>query len=234
MTVAEILIKVSRVLNDEDFVRWSIEELIGWLNDGLAAVVKAKPTANTVVAPMRLEQGTLQHLPSVALHLIRITRNLADNRPDARLGRKAITAVDRAELDAVRPNWHDQNITPYRDDVRHVVYEEASPRTFYVYPGNSGLGTVEAIYSVLPDAIVHMPAPATVHSYTMPTGLGPEYSDTLQHYMLWRAHSKDAPYAEAQMAQFYLQLVGADLGSQFQVQSVANPNRKSPSGPANP
>lgn len=234
MTAGEILTKVSRTLNDEGFVRWTIPELVGWLNDGNLAIVSYKPTANTVTVPMRLEQGTLQNLPAEAMQLIRITRNLADNRPDARLGRSAISVVDRAELDAVRPNWHDSRVTPYRDDVRHVVYEEANPRTFYVYPGNTGMGTVEAIYSVRPPHIDVLPEPATIDSYTMPTGIRDEYEGTLTNFILWRAHCKDAPYAEAQMAQLYLQLVANDLGSVFQAQQVANPNRKSPSGPANP
>lgn len=233
MLVSEALRKASIVLNDLTFVRWPVDELIGWLNEARVAIIKAQPTANTITTPIRLEQGTLQAVPVVAVQLVRITRNLMDNRPDARIGRAVITVVDRAEMDAARPGWHDPRITPYKDVVRHVIYEEASPRTFYVYPGNTGLGTVEAVYSVNPASIAVVTG-QPAEGYTAEIGLRSQYDDTVLNYMLWRALSKDAPYAEAQMAQGFFQLVATDLGIQFQMQATANPNRKSPAGPANP
>lgn len=233
MQVGEVLRKVSRVLNDEDFVRWTLPELVGWLNDGLVAIVKAQPLSNAETIPITLEEGTLQRVPDDVMQIIRITRNLKDNRPDARLGMRSVSVVDRQTLDAWRPNWHDPEVTPYQVEVKHVIYDDANNRVFYVYPGNVGTGVIEAIVTRYPNRIEYIPQ-TDVDSYTMETGLRPEYDDTLQNYILFRALSKDAPYAEAQMAQVFLQLVANDLGSNFQVQMMANPNRKSPAGPANP
>lgn len=219
-------------LLDEDHIRWPLSELAGWINEGVKAIVLAKPSASAVTAAILLSEGTRQTLPSTVdgktpLQLLGVNRNLAEATPPRR-GLRVIRTVARDLLDAQEPNWHNESYVPYRKEVRHVIFDENTPTEFYVYPGNDGNGIVEAAVSVLPTPIA---APggadeALLATWAIDVGLPEPYSVPLLDYVLYRCHGKDDTAADAAKASAHYQLFAAAVGIKVQSESATNPNRR--------
>ncbi len=208
----DVLSRAQKQLQDDTGVRWPLPELAMWLNDGAreCAIHKPSSTARSVV--LDLVQGTRQEIPVGDLQLMRVIRNLGAASTDAnRVGGRAVRLVNRDVLDTQLPEWHSAEAHAFVPQVKHFVFDEADPRAFYVYPGNSGTGKVEALVSHAPE-----PIPETgveLSSYTAPIPLPDVYSNALLDYVLYRAYSKDASFAEnAERASRHFQAFASTLG----------------------
>lgn len=225
-----ILERAGTILNDTDYVRWTLPELCGWLNEGLAAIVLAKPSAKSETRVLSLNEGTLQHLATVAeapapLALINLTRNLAATTP-VRVGGRIIKPVSVTLLNAEEPDWHNPDVVPFAKEVRHLVFDELNPLNFYVYPGNDGTGVVEAVVSVMPDLLVPTGGTTALANYDLPVDLPEPYSVPLLDYVLYRAFAKDAPEGQLGKAAAYYQSFAAALGIKIQVEGASSPNAR--------
>lgn len=201
----DIMADAATTLLDEDAVRWTAPELFGYLNDGLRAVAAEKPNAYTQTVTLTLVSGTLQTLPGTYRALSRVTRNLLAGHDEegGPIGGNAITDLPNTrQLDALIPNWQ-SNTALFSSVVRHVIYDLADTKRFYVVPGNTGGGKIEAVVLANPGP---MTAPVAdtdkITSYTATIPLGDEYKNALRDYVLARAYSKDAavPGAAARAA----------------------------------
>lgn len=228
-TGSEIMTRAGILLNDEDHVRWTLPELAGWINEAVRAVVLAKPSASTQTSILSLVAGTRQTVPSTGtptpLMLIGLVRNIKSAGPP-REGGRIITTVAMTQLDADEPNWHLRNYVPYRKDVRHLIYDEAMPLEFYVYPGNDGNGLVEAIISTLPQPLAASGADDAIGSYNGSVGLPEPYSGPLLDYVMSRAHSKDDLAAEGSRAAMYFQQFASAVGLKIQTERATSPNAR--------
>jgi len=63
MFAEEIIADAAREINDSSFVRWSKNELIGFLNDGQREVVKFRPNATSTLKSVQLVAGVNQAIP---------------------------------------------------------------------------------------------------------------------------------------------------------------------------
>lgn len=226
MKGSELLSRAATVLQDDDHVRWPLPELVRWINDGLRAIVLAKPSASSESVAIALEEGTLQSLSDDShLVLLRIPRNLKDAGP-ARIGGRAIRPTSREMLDASMPDWHDPVECPQRAQVRQYVFDEANPREFYVYPGNDGTGIVEAIVSVMPALVTASGDAAAIGSYAADLPLPEPYGIVLLDYVLYRAFSKDDTGADVSRARLHLQAFSAALGIKAEVEGTHSPNSR--------
>lgn len=226
MNGSELLRRAADVLQDIEHVRWTLPELVRWANDGLRAIVLAKPSAKSESVALPLVEGTLQSLTDEAhLRLLRIPRNLTDAGPP-RIGGRVIRPTSRETLDASQPAWHDPKEVRYRKEVRQYVFDEAAPKEFYVYPGNDGSGLVEAVVSVLPAMLTADGDPDAIGSYGAPLGLPEPYGPILLDYVLYRAFSKDDTAADAGRAQLHLQAFAMALGIKAEVAATHSPNAR--------
>ena len=91
--------------------------------------------------------GTRQSLPPDGVQLLDVVRNLPG---------RAVRIVMREILDAQLPDWHSDAATTV---VKHFCYSEQNLKTFYVYPPNTGTGTVELVYSAAPQDAKYPPTP---------------------------------------------------------------------------
>ena len=67
MTAAsEIMRLASAQLQDVEAVRWTRPELLDWLNEGLKAIVLAKPSAKSGARTLTLAKGSLQRIEAAA------------------------------------------------------------------------------------------------------------------------------------------------------------------------
>lgn len=228
---SDIFQRVSRVLLDETNVRWPLEELRLWLNDGLREIALVKPTAtsDTVIVP--LVAGTFQEVSNTYISVLRVTRNLKSGATSPRLGAATVRVVDRQVMDAQAPDWHDSTRTRPNKIVRNVVFDIADPRCFWVYPPNDGTGYVEAIVSKVPSPVPAPTPPAdqkALANYAVTVDLLDIYANALTDYILYRAYSKDAAYTgSAQRAAAHYAQMAAALGVTIQNDlSVSNMNAK--------
>lgn len=212
ITVASILTKVTTILQDASNVRWSADELILWLNDAQRELVLYKPNAYVTTAAVVCVAGTKQSLPSTAVSLIDIVRNMGTNGTTPG---NAIRAVSREILDAQVPNWHSATASA---TVKHFVYTSLSPRTYYVYPPQpaSGQGYVELVYVALPTDAVSGGVITLDDIYVTP----------IISYILFRAYSKDAEFAgNATLAATYYQQFQGLIQGKVTAEAASNPDQ---------
>lgn len=229
-TGADIMRNVGILLGDESHLRWTPAELRLWINDGLKAIVLAKPSAKSGTRVLSLAEGTHQVIEVAAgapepLALLNITRNLTAAVP-TRIGGRAVKVTSMTAIDSIDPDWHNPARTRFNAEVRHFMYDEQNPLEFYVYPGNTGAGMVEALCAEAPLELPVGTDEADATTYTGEIGLPPTYDPVLTDYVCYRAHSKDATGADAGNGARFYQTFATALGIKIQVESASSPNAR--------
>lgn len=216
VTVASVIDKVATLLQDATHIRWTEDELLGWLNDGQREIVFYKPNSFVKNVAVQMATGTKQSLPADGVQLIDVVRNMGTNGSTP--GR-AVRITIREILDSQVPNWH--AATP-ETTVKHYMYSVQDPKNYYVYPPNTGTGFVEIVYGAAPTN-------ATLASTIT---LDDIYQTVLVDYMLYRAYSKDTEFAaDAARATQHQTAYLSALTGKAKVEVVANPNSSAPANP---
>lgn len=192
ITAQSIIQRAVGVLQDTTSVRWPVNELVRWLNDGQREVVTYRPDALNTTTTMTLVAGTRQNLGSAALtpapsKLLEITRNMA-----ATSTKGAVRLVAREILDSQTPGWHNLTGTV---NVLNYMFDPRDPKTFYVYPPATTLAQLEVMYSAYP---IDVAAPGDGAAFGDVTGniaLPDIYANALLDFILYRAYTKDSEYA---------------------------------------
>lgn len=231
-TARELFEKAGILLNDTGELtdrRWPLSELCGWLNDGLGAIVNQKPSATAKHVTLPLVKGTLQSIPDGYISVLRPVRNMRTVSSD-RKPRRNITVVPDEQLSAQNPTWHDEYSVRFTQQAKHMIFDEADPRSFYVYPGNDGTGSIELVLCAAPAKLAPTDAtkPEDLTSYEFPIPLDDIYFGVLLDYVLYRARSKDSQDAgsTARAALHYQQFANG-LGIRINVEANTSPNVKS-------
>ena len=105
-------------------------------------------------------------------------------------------------------------------EVKHYIYNEESPRTYYVYPGVSSASTVYL-------EIMYSKNPAVITTVTGSTALSvPDiFGNAVMNYVLYMAYMKDSEYAgNQQRAANHYQLFSASVTGKAQIDTVSSPN----------
>jgi hypothetical protein len=200
VTAQSIIDKVRVQLIDTGTTqRWTDAELLYWVSDGQRAIVAALPQASYKVTTVSLAAGTRQSLPADGYKLLDVTRNLTSGG----VAGAPCTSIERTILDRQYPTWHSANASA---SVLHWTYDQNDPTAFFVYPRNTGTGSVEVVYSFMPTDITSTSSNISVRDI---------YQTPLIDYVLYRAHSKDSDFAAGQqLAAGYLQAFTAFLQAQ--------------------
>jgi len=173
--------------------RWTDAELLKWLSDGQRTLVAAMPEASSTISNASLVAGVRQTIPADGHVALRINRN-ANGR--------SCNAVPRDLLNIQYPTWTTDAASA---TVKHFFIDEVDKRYFYVYPPNTGTGTVELVYSVMPADLASTTSLLTVRDI---------YQTPLFDYVMARAHQKDSDFAAGQKtAEMYMQSFVAFLAS---------------------
>lgn len=213
-----VLHRAQTLIQDNTGIRWPLPELAQWLNDATREVALHKPSASSKSVVLSLENGTRQTIPAGALMLLRIIRNLGSSSTESnRKGGRAVRLVNRDVLDTQHPDWHDESISPFSSTVKHFVFDESDPCAFYVFPGNDGNGKVEALVSQAPTPIDD--SGTKLEDYNMDVPLPDIYTNAVLDYVLYRAYSKDASFAEnMERAASHYKTFAGSLGIRSQVE----------------
>lgn len=223
ITAKQVIVLAGRILQDESATRWTFPELLDWLNEGVSAIVLAKPDASSQTIILSLVAGTWQQLDTQYISLIRVTRNISAAGPP-RVGGRAVRVTSRESLDAVSPDWHNPKCIKYSAEVRQIIYDGDDPLSFYVYPGNDGTGKVEAIVSELPAPVAASGDVTLIASYDVPIGLKDIYLTPLVDYVTYRAFSKDDTAGSPAISQQHFQAFSLALGIKAKVSVSYTPN----------
>jgi hypothetical protein len=214
---SSILDRASIILQDTTNIRWPSDELLGWLNDGQREIVLRKPDAYTKSSSVVLTASeTKQSIPSDGIQLIDIVRNMGTGASPGR----AITRTERYILDGQRPNWNTETGSA---TVKHYMFDERNPKTFYVYPPQAvAPGYIELVYSA---------APADLATSASTLTLDDIYASALLDYVLYRAYSKDADIAPSapQRAIGHYQAFTQSVIGKEQAEAAYDPNMPKPS-----
>ncbi|SDX73928.1 phage adaptor protein [Roseicitreum antarcticum] len=213
----DVMRRATIMLQDGGGVRWPAPELCDWLDDGAREIALQKPTATASTAVLELVEGTKQSLPEGYHKLLAVVRNVAG---------RVVTPAVREVFDTQIPGWHDTAVLPFSATVMHVVDDMFDQSVFYVVPGNTGTGEVEAIVSRLPEKITRPSGGSSIldlDSYTAAVAVPDIYQNALVDYVCYRAFSKDINVAgAAQRAQAHYQLFQQALGIKSQVEMAQN------------
>ena len=212
-----IITKAATQLQDADYERWELPELLGWVSEAERAICIALPKAFVKTAVMVLAVGTRQALPADGLVLMDMPRNMGT---DGSTPGRAVRMARRDELDARAPNWHAARADAV---VRHFIPIEADPKAFFVYPPNTGAGRAELIYGATPPELTA--ASQAIH-------LDDIYETPLLDYVLYRAFSKDTEVADETKASRHFQAFAAAVGGKPRAEAVAKASQSAPAGGA--
>ena len=186
LTGANLISRIQDILQDTTSIRWPEAELLRYINDAQREVCNLRPESTATTANTALVVGTKQSLPSGGLRLIRVTRNMSSAAGNATGGR-AVRLVDVDILNTQEPNWHDPTVSgdaAHTTTVKHYIFDEDNPRSFYVYPGASSTSTfLEIVYSAAPTDLAN--TSATLHVDDI-------FANAVIDYVLFRCYLKDA------------------------------------------
>lgn len=218
VTAKSICDRAVIILNDATNVRWTQAELVDWFNDAQRAVVNRRPDANAVNEDY-VTQGpdrgtpsvnTKQYLPDNGLRLLKVVRNT---------GGSAITHIRQDILDEQVRDWHSEG--EGTTDVRHFIFDDRDPKTYYLYPKPALDHSIEIVYSVAPTSKTF----TDVYTTQEVIDLDDTFANAILDYMLFRAYSKDAEYAEnAQRAASHLQIFEQAVGLITQADMATSAN----------
>lgn len=178
LLASSIIDKAEITLNDADNVRWTADELLGWLNSAQREIALLKPNVYTATASFVLAAGIKQTIPNTYHALLEVTRNMGT---DGTTPGRAIRPVRRSDLDNCYPEW--PLAANANAVVKGFIFDPKDPQTFWVYPPQpaSGFGYVEAI----------MAGPPPTVAIGVAISLDDVYETPILDYILYRAFSKD-------------------------------------------
>jgi hypothetical protein len=211
-------------LQDPTSIRWPVNELVRYLNDGQREIALYRPDSMVTSATAPLVAGAKQTLPAGGTKLIDVVRNTAGDK-------RAIRLTNREILDAQVSGWYG---LPGVTEILHFMYDVRDPRTFYVYPVAAATGaSVELVYAALPVDIAE-PADGSLYGAVDGNISVPDiYGNVLLDYILYRAYTKDSEYAgNAARSQAHYQLFTNALGMEIKgTVGVAPTSKGNPNSP---
>lgn len=201
-------------LQDPTSIRWPVNELVRYLNDGQREIALYRPDSMVTSASVALASGSRQALPANGTKLIDVVRNTNGSR-------RAVRLTNREILDAQLPGWHNQ---PGVIEILHFMYDPREPRTFYVYPPAGPAAGVDLIYSALPTDTAEPNDGALYTAVVGNVSVSELYGNVLQDYVLYRAYTKDSEYAgNAARAQVHYQQFTNALGMEIKATVAVAP-----------
>jgi len=204
-----IINRVSAQLMDINNVKWSRTQLLDWISSGQRMIVVIAPSATNTIAVVQLVPGTRQAIPTNGWMLLDILRNMG---PSGTIPGRGIRIISRKLLEAFNSNWHADT---QADPVKHYLFDPQDQESFFVYPPSTGNNRIEINYSAVP-------APLT--SESQPLGVPDAYEEAMCHYVMFRALSKNAEFADDAKASKYLDLFNGLMGSKVTAEQANDPN----------
>jgi hypothetical protein len=147
MLASEIISELGKQLNDVDQVTWTEASLIEYINSAQEMIVSIRPDAYSVITTMQMAAGSKQTIPSSALRLVDVKRNMGT---DGNTPGRVVLPTEADALDLFQFNW---NAATQVEVVKNFFYDERTPNSFYVDPPSDGTGYLEVAISRVPTKV---------------------------------------------------------------------------------
>lgn len=202
MNAQEIIDEVSAQLNDISFITWTEATLIKYINSAQKMIASIRPDASSTTATMIMVVGTKQTMPTAALRLLEITRNMGS---DGLTPGRAVNASDHDAFRLFNSSWHTATAVA---EVKNFAYNEKTPDIFYVDPPSDGTGYIEMAYSIVPTVV-------TANGDTL--SLKDIYKNHIVQWCMFKAYSIEVDSASSQRrASVHEQSFYQMMGKKFQ------------------
>jgi hypothetical protein len=212
-TANDYIVDAAGLYGDTGYDRIWETTWIKHLNASVRALILVRPDAGAQTDNIQLAAGVLQSLPSTALRMLDITRNMGD---DGLTAGKIITPVDRKHLNYSNLLWP---AASGDTEIDNFSYDKENPRIFYVTPpvGSDVDVYVEMQVSQLPTAVT-----ATGNDL----GINDVFFEPIVQYMLYKAFVTDDEGVEFQKATMYMQNFFNLLQVEIATSQAAGPESK--------
>jgi hypothetical protein len=203
VAVGPLLDSVSVTLLDTARRTWELHELVGYLNEFMAATANIKPdmyTRQEFVTPVA---GISQIIPTDGVALLDIIQNASG---------KVITQVDAGLLDEANRFWPAATQTSI---VEHFAADPRDPRRFNVTPPNDGTGSIQVLYGAVP--------PDATGSSAEDLPIAPSYLAPAINYVLGKCYAKTSKRQDLVKAQAYMSQWAASIGMKSKAQVAVAP-----------
>jgi hypothetical protein len=158
-----------------------------------------------------LVAGARQRIPTSGWKLLSVIRNMGTS---GTVPGQTVRDISRGGLSDFNPNW--QSTVPPAAVVQSFMFDEQDDTGFFVYPPNTGTGTIEINYAGVPPDITDP---------TQPIQISDALETALLNFVMFKACSKAAPFAPgAAAASAYLNLFNDQLVSKATAESLNDPN----------
>lgn len=194
---SKIATDISNDLFDPNNDRFSLTDILQWLNDGQRKIVDLKPDAYVETSAIQLVAGTKQSLETGDIELIKITRNMG---ADGLTPGKPIHLVNMDHFSLHNPGWQTDTANAV---VRVYMLDDRNPRVFYNYPPQpvADMGYVEKIVNAIPTDISGIGEVITLED---------QYESHLYNYGMFRGekqNAKSSPIAQIAATNYWNQFV---------------------------
>jgi hypothetical protein len=212
-TANSYIVDAADVYGDTGYDRVFETTWIKYLNAGIRALILVRPDAGAVTESVTLTAGVIQTLPSDALRLLDISRNMG---ADGATAGKIITPANRKHIDYSNLLWP---AASGETAIDNFSYDKENPNTFYVTPPvhATTVVQVEMVTSQLPTAIT-----ATGDT----TGTNDLFFEPLVMYMLYKAFVADDEDVEFSKGMTFLQNFFNLLQVETAASTAAGPETK--------
>lgn len=171
--VSDLINRAKTSAQDIDYVQWTADEWLDWLNECLLTITALRPDSSSETRTVQLVNGSRQSVPDDSHKLLDIICNTESGR--------AIRIITRDVLDQQTPNWHKSK---GKEPLFYTV-DANTPKTFYVYPAAKDGHQIDVVLSVAPNKI-------TSADTTIP--FDDWYAPAIVDYLLYRAYLKNAEF----------------------------------------
>lgn len=242
LLVKNVLWRVSVLLQDTvpQFQRWPEIELVNWLNDAQDAIAKYLPSECSLLGALKLQPGTLQTIdtvaavdfkpasgaaPAVAINGNRFVAPFRNMGADGVTAGRAVRMVDRDILDGQDPDWH----TRTGARIESVMFDETTPRAFWVTPGVTGTVWMQIAFLAQPTRIPAGAAPgAEIYKVDGASAATITISDVnldeIVDCIVARANMKDATFSDPNKGSLHTQRFLGSINARAMAATGVNPN----------
>ena len=210
-TAGDLVTILGQQLHDVGQDTWTEPLLLTYLSEAQNQIALLRPEATAVTEPFVLGTEAKQSIPAGGVRFLDCVRNLGagGNTPGRHVKR-----IARDEIDGYYPNWTSDVGTT---EIKRYVFENETPRTFWVYPTPSGELMVELSYSK---------APTQIASTTTELGLDDIYISPMLEWTLYRCLSMEAKGASTTLASQHMQAFYQALGLASGIDQIVQKNMK--------
>jgi len=212
-TANDYITDAAELYDDTAYPRIEVSDWIRYLNAAIRTLILVRPDAGAVTESIQLVAGVKQTLPTAALRLLDISRNMG---VDGSTAGQIVTPTDRKHVDFANLLWP---AATGAATIENYSYDSNVPRIYYVTPPVSSTVNVylEMSTSQLPTAIT---------AIGDDDGIEDTFFEPIVQFMLYRAYSADDESVEFEKAQTYFSNFMNLLGVELTAHQQTSPERK--------